>query len=102
MARCLAVELGGYGITVNALVPGIVKTERTAADDPNIDINWPPVLANGRVGQPEDVAATALFMASEEAQQITGQAIVIDGGWVIHSPIPSGHPETPAASSQLR
>lgn len=102
MARTLAVELGGHGITVNAIAPGIVKTERTVADDPNLDTNWPPVLSTGQVGQGEDIAATTLFLASPEAKQITGQTLVVDGGWVIHSPIPAGHPEKPSFSSQLR
>jgi NAD(P)-dependent dehydrogenase (short-subunit alcohol dehydrogenase family) len=60
------------------------------------------VLATGQVGQPEDIAATALFLASDAARQLTGQTIVVDGGWVIHSPIPQDHPENPAFSSQLR
>jgi len=102
MAQTLARELGSYGITVNSVVPGIIKTERTVADDPHLEDNWPDVISNRRVGQPEDVAAAALFLASEEAKQITGQAIIVDGGWVIHSPIPPGHPDMPAASSQLR
>jgi 3-oxoacyl-[acyl-carrier protein] reductase len=102
MAKVLALEVGQYGITVNAIAPGIVKTERTAADDPELDEHWPPVLMNRRVGQVEDVAATALFLASPEALQITGQTIVVDGGWVIHSPLPAGHPEKPEFSSKLR
>ncbi len=102
MAKTLARELGSYGITVNAIVPGITRTERTVADDPDLDAHWPPVLSTGRVGEPEDVAALALFLASAEAKQVTGQALVVDGGWVIHSPIPAGHPEKPEASSRLR
>ncbi len=102
MAKTLARELGGYGITVNAIVPGITRTARTMADDPHLDENWPDVLSTGTVGEPEDVAAVALFLASPESKQITGQAIVVDGGWVIHSPIPAGHPDIPPASSQLR
>lgn len=102
MAKTLARELGSYGITANAIVPGITKTDRTVADDPHLEDNWPEVLITHKVSLPEDVAAVALFLASEEAKQITGQSIVVDGGWVIHSPIPAGHPEKPAASSQLR
>jgi 3-oxoacyl-[acyl-carrier protein] reductase len=102
MAKTLAGELGGYGITVNAIVPGIIRTERTVADDPHLEENWSDVLFTRKVGEPEDVAAVALFLASPEAKQITGQAIVVDGGWVIHSPIPAGHPAIPPASSQLR
>ena len=102
IARALAMELGAYKITVNAIAPGIIRTERTELDDPNLDENWIPVQGNGRVGEPEDIAVTALFLASEGALQITGQTIVVDGGWVIHSPIPQGHPDNPAASSQLK
>lgn len=102
IAKSLAVELGSYGITVNAIAPGITKTERTSIDDPDMETNWPPVLATGRVGLVEDVAAAALFLASAEAGQITGQTLVVDGGWVIHSPIPAGHPEKPEFSSKLR
>ena len=102
MARTLALELGQYGITANAIVPGITKTDRTVADDPTMETTWPAVLSTRKVGQPEDIAATALFLASPEAHQLTGQSIVVDGGWVIHSPLPADHPELPAFSSQLR
>jgi glucose 1-dehydrogenase len=102
MAQVLAVELGDYGINVNGLIPGIVRTERTVADDPDIDANWNAVVVTKRVSEPEDIAATALFLASDDARQITGQSLVVDGGWVIHSPIPAGQPENPAASSVLR
>ncbi len=101
MAKALAVELGEYGITVNAVVPGITRTDRTMTDDPDLDFNWSPVLATRTVNEPEDIAAAALFLASPEARHITGQALVVDGGWVIQSHIPEGHPDTPAASSQL-
>ena len=47
-------------------------------------------------------AFTEPFLASADARQITGQALAIDAGWVIHSPIPVGQPETPAQSSVLR
>jgi glucose 1-dehydrogenase len=102
MAKSLAVELGGHGISVHAIIPGITRTERTVADDPNLDENWNAVLATGKVSEPEDVAGVALFLASDDARQMTGQALVVDGGWVIHSPIPAGQPENPAASSILR
>jgi NAD(P)-dependent dehydrogenase (short-subunit alcohol dehydrogenase family) len=72
------------------------------ADDPHLEENWRDVLFTHKAGEPEDVAAVALFLASPESRQITGQAIVVDGGWVIHSPIPAGHPDIPPASSQLR
>jgi NAD(P)-dependent dehydrogenase (short-subunit alcohol dehydrogenase family) len=102
MARALALELGSYGITVNAIAPGLTRTERTLADDPHLDDHWPAVTMTGRVSEVEDIAAAALFFASPEARQITGQALVVDGGWTIRSPIPEGHPDKPDFSSQLR
>jgi glucose 1-dehydrogenase len=102
MAKALAVELGAHGITVNAIIPGITRTDRTVADDPNLDANWNEVLATRKVSEPDDVAEVVLFLASDAARQMTGQALVVDGGWVIHSPIPAGQPENPAFSSTLR
>jgi glucose 1-dehydrogenase len=102
MAKALAVELGMYGISVNAIIPGITRTDRTVADDPNLDENWNEVLATRKVSEPDDIAGVVLFLATDDARQMTGQALVVDGGWVIHSPIPAGQPENPAFSSTLR
>jgi glucose 1-dehydrogenase len=102
LARALALELGHYGITVNAIAPGLTRTERTLADDPHMDDHWPNVTMTGRITEPEDIAAAALFLCSDEARQLTGQTLVVDGGWTIRSPIPQGHPDKPDFSSQLR
>jgi NAD(P)-dependent dehydrogenase (short-subunit alcohol dehydrogenase family) len=83
MTRQLALELAHAGIRVNALAPGIVKT------DFNIDLWRGPEnerrLANGvplgRLAEPEDIARTAVFLASDDAAYITGAAIPVDGGW---------------------
>lgn len=101
MAQTLALELGRYGITVNAISPGATLTERTLQDDPAFEANWASVTPTGRPGYVEDVVAAALFLASPQARHITGQTIQVDGGWTIHSPLPSGHPEIPERSSQL-
>ena len=102
MARALGLELGPYGITVNAISPGAILTERTLQDDPHFEANWAGVAPTGRVGYVEDIVAAALFLASPEARQITGQTMVVDGGWTVHSPLPAAHPEKPEYSSQLR
>jgi 3-oxoacyl-[acyl-carrier protein] reductase len=102
MAKVIALELGPYGITVNAISPGLIVTERTVTDDPNAEANWAEVTPNRRAGQVEDIAAAALFLASAEARHITGQTVEIDGGWTTISPIPSGHPDIPEFSSQLK
>jgi dehydrogenase/reductase SDR family protein 4 len=83
MTRQLALELAHAGIRVNALAPGIVKT------DFNIDLWRGPEnerrLAGGvplgRLAEPEDVARAALFLASDAAAYITGAVIPVDGGW---------------------
>jgi 3-oxoacyl-[acyl-carrier protein] reductase len=102
MARSLALELGTHGITVNAIVPGATVTERTLADDPNYAANWASVVPTARANNVDDIAAAALFLASPAARQITGQSLVVDGGWTLQSPIPGDHPELPSHSSQLR
>lgn len=102
LASVLAVELGRYGITVNTIAPGATVTERTLADDPEYDTNWQRVAPNGRVAQVEDIVQTALFLASAEARHITGQTILVDGGWTLFSPIPEETPDIPSESSKLR
>lgn len=93
MARVLALELGGYGITVNAICPGAIVTERTVADDPDYAQKWGGVTPDGRAGEVEDIVAAALFLASPAARHITGQTIQVDGGWSLRSPIPEDHPD---------
>ncbi len=102
MARTLAVELGAYGITVNAISPGATVTERTLLDDPNYEANWQAVTPTHRAGTVDDIAAAALFLASPEARQITGQNLTVDGGWTLTSPIPEDTPDLPEFSGKLR
>ena len=102
MAKVLCLELGRYDITVNAISPGLILTERTVTDDPHAETNWAEVTPTGRVGHVEDIAATALFLASPEARHISGQTLEVDGGWTTISPLPAGHPDKPEFSSQLR
>ena len=100
MAKAIAVEVGQYGITVNAICPGATLTERTLRDDPEYERHWPSVTPTGRVGYVEDIVAAALFLASPEARQITGHTLVVDGGWSARSPLPSGHPDLPESPSR--
>ncbi len=92
MAKALALELGPYQITVNAIGAGATITERTLSDDPDYERNWNSVAPNGRTGYVEDIANTALFLASSEARHITGDTIMVDGGWTVYSPVPAQHP----------
>lgn len=102
MARVLAVELGRYSITVNALTPGATVTERTLRDDPHYAEHWDAVTPTGRVSTVDDVVAAALFLLSDGARQVTGQTLVVDGGWTLVSPIPAETPDKPDFSSRLR
>lgn len=85
--RTLGIELGPFGINANAIAPGFIATEMTDATAArlNMDVEEFRKLnaeANPvrRVGFPEDIAATAAFLASDEASYITGQTLYVDGG----------------------
>lgn len=80
-AQNLAFELGRYHIAVNAIAPGATLTQRTAAEQHDYKGIWGRLNPNGRVGVPEDVARTCLFLLSDEAAHINGQTISVDGGW---------------------
>jgi NAD(P)-dependent dehydrogenase (short-subunit alcohol dehydrogenase family) len=102
MAKIIALEVGNYGITANAISPGATLTERTLQDDAEYEKNWASVTPTGRVGYVQDIVAAALYLASPEARHVTGQTLVVDGGWTLQSPLPAGQPDLPDYSSQLR
>jgi NAD(P)-dependent dehydrogenase (short-subunit alcohol dehydrogenase family) len=81
--RCLALELAAYGITANAIAPGFFVTNIGGghAHDPELQEAIARDVPMHRVGQPEDIKGLALFLASSASEYITGQEIVIDGGW---------------------
>lgn len=86
LARSLGAELAPHGITVNCIAPGATSTERTE-EDPDYNQTWARLTPTGRTSTPADIAATASFLLSEDAAQITGQTIVVDGGWTLASPV---------------
>lgn len=85
LARNLATELGPHNIRVNAIAPGTIRTDFAKAlwEDPAAETALCKATPLGRIGEPEDVAGTAVFLASRAGAYITGQAIVVDGGWTI-------------------
>lgn len=87
LARHLVIELSRYRISVNALAPGATLTERTA-EDSEYEKTWSTITPMGRPAHPSDIAHAALFLVSENARHITGQSLVIDGGWTSISPSP--------------
>lgn len=87
MTRTLAIELGPYGITVNAVAPGFIDTDMTRATARRMGVD-PEALQQGasqhiplrRVGQPSEVASVIAFLASEDASYVSGQVIYVAGG----------------------
>jgi len=88
VARTAAFELGRHRITVNALALGATLNARNLADDPHYAEHWAELTPTGRVGLPEDAAAALRFLASDAAAHITGQTIVVDGGWTLRGATP--------------
>ncbi|MEG1929640.1 MAG: 3-oxoacyl-[acyl-carrier-protein] reductase [Anaerovorax sp.] len=78
-----AKELGRRGITVNAIAPGFIQTDMTGALTEEQKAKMAEVISLGKIGKPEDVANTALFLASDMGSYITGQIIGVDGGMSI-------------------
>jgi NAD(P)-dependent dehydrogenase (short-subunit alcohol dehydrogenase family) len=96
LTKSMAIDFGKHNVRVNAISPGIIDSGRP-------DINqykqqaahvqwWRAMTVLDRLGAPEEIAAAALFLASDEASYITGQNLAVDGGWTI------GHPPFPVAS----
>ncbi len=80
MSKALAAEVGSRGITVNVVAPGYIQTAMTEALSPEQTAKLTGAIPLGRMGQPADVAAAVLFLASAEAAWITGTTLHVNGG----------------------
>lgn len=83
MTRSVAAEVGGDGITVNCIQPGAIDTPMTApafSAMPEFRQRWIDKAALGRLGQPEDIADVAAFLASDDARFMSGHGLFVDGG----------------------
>jgi glucose 1-dehydrogenase len=87
LARNLSLEVARLGIAVNAIAPGATATPRTLSD-PDWEAAWAEATPNGKVATTADVAAAALFLLSDAAAHVTGQSLVVDGGWVAMGAVP--------------
>ena len=87
LAKNLVIEVSSYKINVNAVAPGATITERTIADA-GYEKTWSTITPLGRPAFTSDIANAVLFLVSDGARHITGQSLVIDGGWTSVSPSP--------------
>lgn len=83
MTKSAARELARYGITVNAVSPGLIETDMIADMEDTVREGMKETIPVGRIGRVDDIAAAVLFLASEEASYITGQTLRVDGGLYI-------------------
>ncbi len=87
LARSLVIELSPHQININAIAPGATETERTS-EDPEYHATWSRITPMGRPAKVSDISNAALFLLSPASKHITGQTIVVDGGWTCVSPSP--------------
>lgn len=85
LVRNLAVEFGPHNVRVNAIAPGVIRTDFAKAlwEDPAAEARLKSATPLGRIGEPEEIAGTAVFLGSKAGAYITGQSIVVDGGSTI-------------------
>jgi glucose 1-dehydrogenase len=87
LAKNLVIELSPFNINVNTIAPGATITERTL-HDPGYEAIWSKLTPLGRPATVTDIAESAVFLVSDKARHVTGQSLVVDGGWTSVSPSP--------------
>jgi len=87
LAKNLVIEISQFNINVNTIAPGATITERTSGD-PAYNATWSRLTPMGRPAAVTDIAGTAVFLVSDQARHITGQTLIVDGGWTCISPSP--------------
>jgi NAD(P)-dependent dehydrogenase (short-subunit alcohol dehydrogenase family) len=87
LAKSLVAELSPFNININTIAPGATLTERTLMDTDYME-TWSRITPMGRPANVQDIANAALFFVSPASRHVTGQSLVIDGGWTAMSPSP--------------
>ncbi len=85
LTRAMALEYAKNKINVNCIAPGIIKTAMTKdmLNDPAVKAGFEQATPYPRLGEPEDIASAALYLASDESDFVTGEVLVVDGGWTV-------------------
>jgi NAD(P)-dependent dehydrogenase (short-subunit alcohol dehydrogenase family) len=85
LVRNLAVELGPHNVRVNAISPGVIRTDFAKAlyEDPVAEAKLEKLTPLRRLGEPEEIAGAAIFLAAKSGAYVTGQSIIVDGGTTI-------------------
>ncbi len=82
--RSLAQELAPFGVNVNAVCPGVTRTNALKQLGPDFTARISAKIPMGHVAEPEDIAAAVAFLSSDDARHMTGQSLVVDGGhWMV-------------------
>lgn len=87
LTKSLAVEFGSKGIRVNSIHPGVIETPMTSGllKDKKMMIGTVAKVPLGRIGKPVDIAGPVVFLASDAASYVTGEELVVDGGWIFNA-----------------
>ena len=88
LAKNLVIELSQYKINVNTIAPGATVTQRTVMENEDYVGIWSKITPMGRPAAADDIANAVLFLITDEAKHITGQTLIVDGGWTCISPSP--------------
>jgi NAD(P)-dependent dehydrogenase (short-subunit alcohol dehydrogenase family) len=83
LTKSLAAEWAPYGVRVNAVAPGYVRTEMTPIDQPRFKRHWVDDAPLQRAADPTEIAPAVLFLASQASSFMTGSVLVVDGGYTV-------------------
>lgn len=83
LTKAMALELGQYGIRVNAVAPGFIRTGMNPLDDSEQNRSLEESIPLRRIGSPEDIADAVCWLASDGARYVSGETLFVDGGWIV-------------------